>query len=162
VGKGLAAGRAQPGGEPFRFGLMASPLPIFTWRVSGRAVAVDILSGVSGDWLRSLTWISALVSGVLLWLWRPRRPHLAALGSANVFGVANIGAGIYVLSHLGDDRWAVAQRTDSALLRCLIPLLLGSFWDPLTRSEVSLMKSSVTLATRFGVRAGGWPRESER
>jgi hypothetical protein len=134
VGKGLDAGRARPGGEPFGFGLTASPLSIFTWRVSGRAVAVDILSGVSGDWLRSLTWISALVSGVLLWLWRPRRPHLAALGSANVFGVANIGAGIYVLSHLGDDRWGGGAEDRPGAPSLSDTPVVGQFWDPLTRS----------------------------
>lgn len=66
---------------------------------------MDILSDVSGDWLRALTWISAIASGLLLYFWRPRRLHLAALGSVLVFAVANIGAGIYVLSHLGDSRW---------------------------------------------------------
>ncbi|MCU1548642.1 MAG: hypothetical protein JWO29_1593 [Arthrobacter sp.] len=66
---------------------------------------MDILGGVSGEGLRTLTWISAIVSGIGLGFWRPRRLDLAALGSAVVLGMANIGAGIYVLSHLGDDRW---------------------------------------------------------
>jgi hypothetical protein len=66
---------------------------------------VDILSGVSVDWFRALAWISAIISGLLLYFWRPRRPHLAVLGSVIVYMVANIGAGIYVLYHLGDARW---------------------------------------------------------
>jgi hypothetical protein len=69
---------------------------------------VDILSGVSNEWLRALTWLSAIAAGLLLCFWRPRRLHWAALGSVFVFAVANIGAGIYVLSHLGDSRWAGA------------------------------------------------------
>jgi hypothetical protein len=70
------------------------------------AVAVDILSGVSVDWLKALTWISAILTGLLLGLWRPRRLHLAALGSVFVFLVTNAGAGIYVLNHVGDPRWS--------------------------------------------------------
>lgn len=67
---------------------------------------MDVLSGVSVDWLRALTWLSAIASGILLCFWWPRRAHLAALGSVVVLAVANLGAGIYVLSHLGDPRWS--------------------------------------------------------
>lgn len=70
-----------------------------------RGGVVDILSGVSVEWLRALTWLSAIAGGLLLGFWRPRRLDAAALGSVLVFAVANIGAGIYVLSHLGDSRW---------------------------------------------------------
>jgi hypothetical protein len=66
---------------------------------------VDIFSDVSSEWLRSLTWLSAIAAGLLLCFWRPRRLHWAALGSVLVYAVANMGAGIYVLSHLGDSRW---------------------------------------------------------
>lgn len=70
-----------------------------------RGGVVDILSGVSVEWLRALTWLSAIAGGLLLGFWRPRRFDAAALGSVLVFAVASIGAGIYVLSHLGDSRW---------------------------------------------------------
>ena len=70
-----------------------------------RGGVVDILSGVSVEWLRALTWLSAIAGGLLLCFWRPRRLVVAALGPVLVFAVANIGAGIYVLSHLGDSRW---------------------------------------------------------
>jgi hypothetical protein len=66
---------------------------------------VDILSDVSSEWLRALTWLLAVAAGLLLCFWRPRRLSWAALGSVFVFAVANIGVGIYVLSHLGDSRW---------------------------------------------------------
>ncbi len=67
---------------------------------------MDILSGVSGDWFRAIAWISAIISGLLLYFWRPRRLHLALLGSVIVFMGANAGAGIYVLYHFGDARWS--------------------------------------------------------
>lgn len=66
---------------------------------------VDILSGVNSEWLKNLTWIAAVVAGLLLALWRLRRPDLAALGAVLVFTAANIAAGVYVLFHLGDGRW---------------------------------------------------------
>ena len=66
---------------------------------------MDIFSGVSSEWLRALTWLSAVVAGLLLCFWRPRRLSWAALGSVLVYAIANIGAGVYVLSHVGDARW---------------------------------------------------------
>ena len=69
---------------------------------------MDILSGISSEWLKALTWLPAIAAGLLLCFWRPRRLHWAALGSVLVYAVANIGAGIYVLSHLGDPRWGGA------------------------------------------------------
>ena len=71
----------------------------------GKGGVVDILSDVNSEWLRALTWLSAIAAGLLLCFWRPRRPDLGALGAVLVLAVANIGAGIYVLSHLGDSRW---------------------------------------------------------
>lgn len=67
---------------------------------------VDVLSGVSLDWLRALTWLAAIGSGILLCCWGSRRVDLAALGAVVVLAVANLGAGIYVLSHLWDARWS--------------------------------------------------------
>lgn len=92
---------------------------------------MDILSGVSVDWLRNLTWISAVASGILLCFWGLRRAPMAVLGSVVVFGVANIGAGIYVLSHLGDARWgggAEERLTGPSLVE--IPVV-GGFLEPL-------------------------------
>ena len=71
----------------------------------GKVGCVDILSGVGNDWLKALTWLSAIAAGLLLSFWRPRRLHWAALGSVLVFAAANVGVGIYVLSHVGDSRW---------------------------------------------------------
>jgi hypothetical protein len=46
--------------------------------------------------------VFVLVAGVL----RPRRLHWTALGSVLLFAALNAGAGIYVLSRLGDPRWS--------------------------------------------------------
>lgn len=66
---------------------------------------MDILAGVSIEWLRALTWIIAAVAGAALLLWRPRRPDFAVLAAIVVFMAASTGAGNYVLNHLGDGRW---------------------------------------------------------
>lgn len=82
---------------------------------------VDILSGVNGEWLKNLTWIAAIVAGLLLALWRYLRPDLAALGAVLVFAAANIAAGVYVLFHLGDGRWGGDARE-----RLVAPTLGGT------------------------------------
>lgn len=66
---------------------------------------MDVISGVSLDWFRALTWLAAIATGLLLGFWRPRRLHVAMLGSVVVLMVTNLGAGIYVLNHVGDPRW---------------------------------------------------------
>jgi hypothetical protein len=66
---------------------------------------VDILAGISSEWLKALTWIAALACAAALLFWRPRRPDLAALAAVIAYMAASVGAGIYVLNHLGDGRW---------------------------------------------------------
>lgn len=92
---------------------------------------MDVLSGVSVEWLKALAWLVAIASGVLPCFWWPRRAHVAALGSVVVLGVANVGAGIYVLSHLGDARWGggAADRLGGPSLT-EIPVV-GRFLEPL-------------------------------
>lgn len=90
---------------------------------------VDILSGISVDWLKALPWLLAIASGMFLCFGWPRRAHVAALGSVIVLGAANIGAGIYVLSHVGDGRWRAGERlSDPSLTE--IPVV-GGFLGPL-------------------------------
>ncbi|MET3142782.1 UNVERIFIED_ORG: hypothetical protein ABIB13_002500 [Arthrobacter sp. UYEF2] len=61
---------------------------------------------MSRDELRMYSWIAAaaflLVAGACNW----RKIHWTALGSVLLFAAANAGAGIYVLNHLTDPRWA--------------------------------------------------------
>lgn len=63
------------------------------------------MSGINLDWFKALTWIFAIVTGLLLAFWRQGRLHLAALGCVSAFMVTSAGAGIYVLNHVGDPRW---------------------------------------------------------
>ena len=67
---------------------------------------MDILTGASLDWIKALTWLSAIATGLLLTFWRPRKLLLAALGSVIVYAITSAGAGIYVLNHVGDSRWS--------------------------------------------------------
>lgn len=67
---------------------------------------MDILAGVSSEWLKNLTWIAAVLAGAaVLLLQRFRRPDLAALAGVGVYIAGTLGAGIYVLNHLQDGRW---------------------------------------------------------
>ncbi|MDQ0821351.1 hypothetical protein QFZ79_003726 [Arthrobacter sp. V4I6] len=125
---------------------------------------MDILSGVSGEWLRALTWVAAIASGLLLGFWRPRRAHVAALGSVLVFAVANIGAGIYVLSHLGDSRWGggAEDRLGAPSLADtpVVGQFLGSL-DTLLRgvvdgvNEFTDFRAALPVALEF-LAAAGW------
>lgn len=125
---------------------------------------MDILAGVSGEWLKALTWIAAVVAGAVLLLWRPRRPDLAALGAVMVFMAANVGAGIYVLNHLGDGRWGgdVQPKLSPPLLsdtpmvgNFLEPLegMLGSVTDGV--NEFVDFRSALPVALDFFA-AAGW------
>lgn len=126
---------------------------------------MDILSGVDSEWLRALTWISAIASGLLLCFWRPRRLHVAALGSVLVFAVANMGAGIYVLSHLGDSRWGggAEDRLGAAPALADTPVVgrfLGDLDAALTGvvdgvNEFIDFRASLPVAVEF-LAAAGW------
>ena len=92
---------------------------------------MDILAGVSGEWLKALTWITAAVAGVALLLWRTRRPDLAALGAVGVFMAVNVGAGIYVLNHLGDGRWGGDGQPKLSAPPLSDTPVVGNFLEPL-------------------------------
>ena len=125
---------------------------------------MDILSSVSGEWLKALTWLSALATGLLLCFWRPRRVHWAALGSVLAFAVANIAAGIYVLSHLGDSRWGggAEERLDAPSLADtpVVGQFLGSL-DALLDgvvdgvNEFNDFRASLPVAVDF-LASAGW------
>jgi hypothetical protein len=92
---------------------------------------VDILAGVSGESLRALTWISAVVCGAAVLVWRRRRPDQALLAAVMVFMAASVGAGIYVLNHVSDGRWggdAQAKLSPPSLSGAPV---VGDFLEPL-------------------------------
>jgi hypothetical protein len=125
---------------------------------------VDVLSGVSLDWLKYLTWISAVGTAVLLLFLRPRRPDLAALRAAVVLMATNAGAGIYVLNHVGDPRWArpAEERLSAPPLRDAP--VVGQFMEPfdsfiggVVKNVNDLMdfQAALPVAMEFFV-AAGW------
>ncbi|MDP9983826.1 hypothetical protein J2W14_003249 [Pseudarthrobacter oxydans] len=125
---------------------------------------MDILSGVSGDSLKVLVWLSAIATGLLLCFWRPSRVDLAALGSVLVFTVVNIAAGVYVLSHLGDSRWGggAEERLDAPSLADTP--VVGQFLGPLDVlldgvvegvNEFTDFRASLPVAVEF-LAAAGW------
>lgn len=125
---------------------------------------MDILSEVNGEGLKALTWFPALAAGLLLGFWRPRRVHWAALGSVLVFAVANIAAGIYVLSHLGDSRWGggARERLDAPSLADtpVVGQVLGSLDAVLDGvvdgvNEFTDFRASLPVALDF-LAAAGW------
>lgn len=125
---------------------------------------MDVLSGVSLDWLRALTWIAAIAVGLLLCLRGLGRVHLALLGAVVVLAVANIGAGVYVLSHLWDDRWSVGSQDNLDAPSFSGTPVVGQFMGPLdsflsevvkTLNEILDFKAALPVAMEFFNAAGG-------
>lgn len=125
---------------------------------------MDVLSGVSLDWLKALTWIAAITVGLLVIFLNPRRFDLAALRAVLVFMVASAGAGIYVLNHVGDSRWSsrAEDRFNAPTLR--ETPMVGQFMEPLdsflggvvgTVNQVVDFQAALPVATEFLV-AAGW------
>lgn len=125
---------------------------------------MDILSGVSLDWLKYLTWIAAIAAGVLTVFLSPRRPDLAALRAVIVFMVASAGAGIYILNHVGDSRWdSKAEDRFNAPPLTETPMV-GQFMEPLdsflggvvgTVNQMVDFQAAFPVAMEFFV-AAGW------
>jgi hypothetical protein len=86
----------------------------------GAVIPVEALAEISIDGLSAVTWILALVVGLAMYLWHPRKRlshppkylrHArkllgAALGAVATFIAANVASGIYVVAHPRDPRWS--------------------------------------------------------
>lgn len=125
---------------------------------------MDILAGVSTEWLKALTWLAAVAAGVAILLWRPRRPDLAGLAAVLVFMAASAGAGIYVLNHLGDGRWGGDQQSKLSPPPLSDTPMVGNFLEPLEDmlggltdgvNEFVDFRSALPVALDFFV-AAGW------
>jgi hypothetical protein len=124
---------------------------------------VDILAGVSTEWLKALTWITAATAGVAILLWR-RRLDQAGLAAVVVFMAASAGAGIYVLNHLGDGRWGGDQQAKLSPPPLSDTPVVGNFLEPLEGmlggvtdgvNEFTDFQSALPVALDFLV-AAGW------
>jgi hypothetical protein len=127
-------------------------------------VGVDVMSGVSLDWITALTWLTAIVTGLPLAFLRPRRLHVAALGSVIAFAVTSAGAGIYVLNHVGDPRWGSEAEDRISAPQLTEAPVIGSYMGPLddairgvadSVNQFVEFQSALPVAMEFFV-AAGW------
>ncbi|VXC37174.1 conserved membrane hypothetical protein [Arthrobacter sp. 9AX] len=126
---------------------------------------VDILAGVSSDWLKHLTWIVALAfAAVVLLLRRPWRPDQALLAGFHVFIAASLAAGIYVLNHLGEGRWGGDKEPKLDPPSFSETPMVGQFLEPLDGAlsgmadvvnELGDFRAAFPVALDFFV-AAGW------
>jgi hypothetical protein len=94
---------------------------------------LDLLGGMGRDELSISSWVAATVFALALGVWRPRRLHWTVLGAVLLFAALNAGAGIYVLSHVGDPRWSAGEQPLSAPSLSGTPMV-GQFLGPLDDS----------------------------
>lgn len=122
------------------------------------------MSGIGLVWLKALTWISAILTGLLLGFWRPRRLDLAALGSVVVFLVTNAGAGTYVLNHVGDPRWSSRAEDRLSAPPLTETPVIGRYMEPLDAliggvvdsvNQFVDFRAALPVAMEFFV-AAGW------
>lgn len=92
---------------------------------------MDIFADVSIEWFRILAWVGAAACAGAVLLWRWRRPDVAALAAAAVVMAANAGAGIYVLNHPGDGRWAGDAQAKLDPPSFAETPMVGQFLEPL-------------------------------
>lgn len=111
-----------------------------------------------------MTWLCAIGTGLLVVFLRRLRFDLAALGSVLALMVTNAGAGIYVLNHVGDPRWA--GRADDRLNAPQLTEtpVIGQFLEPLdpviggmvdTINQVVDFQAALPVAMEFFM-AAGW------
>jgi hypothetical protein len=124
---------------------------------------LDPLGGMSRDELRIISWVAAAAFALVAGLVRPRRFHWTALGSVLLFAALNVGAGIYVLNHVGDPRWSGGQAPLNAPSFSGTPVV-GKFLAPLDSAlnsvvggvnEFLAFKQALPVALDF-LAASGW------
>jgi hypothetical protein len=116
------------------------------------------------DELRMFSWVAAAVFALVAGLWRPRKIHWTALGSALLFAALNAGAGIYVLNHFGDSRWSAGGEPPLSAPSFSGTPIVGQFLGPLDAAlngmvggvnEFLAFKQALPVALDF-LAVSGW------
>jgi hypothetical protein len=125
---------------------------------------LDLLAGMSRDELRIFSWVAAALFALVAGLWRPRRLHWTALGSALLFAALNAGAGIYVLNHFSDPRWSTGGEPPLSAPSFSGTPVVGQFLEPLDSAlngvvggvnEFLAFKQALPVALDF-LAVSGW------
>jgi len=124
---------------------------------------LDPLGYIGLDKLHLIPWVAGAAFALVAGLVRPRMFHWTALGSVMLFAALNVGAGIYVLNHVGDPRWAGGQAALNAPSFSETPVV-GKFLGPLDSALSSVVggvneflnfKQALPVALDF-LAASGW------
>ncbi|MGV0109965.1 hypothetical protein [Arthrobacter sp. CP30] len=94
-------------------------------------VSLDLLGNMSPDVLRAFPWVAAALVALVFGVWRPRNLHWIVLGATLLFAALSGAAGIYVLSHFSDPRWAPDGQTPLSAPSLSETPLVGEFLEPL-------------------------------
>ncbi|MCW2132014.1 hypothetical protein [Arthrobacter sp. VKM Ac-2550] len=88
-----------------RKALSVSALVLALALTAGAVIPMDALGEISIDQLGAVSWILAILMGLSMYLWHPRKLQWATLGAMFTFIAANVAFGIYVVAHPKDPRW---------------------------------------------------------
>lgn len=125
---------------------------------------MDLLADMSRDELHTLTVVAATVFALVAGTWRPHRIQWTALGAVLLFAALNAVAGIYVLNHYRDPRWAAGSEPPLAVPSFSGTPLVGQYLEPLDTALNSVaggvndfvtFKHALPLALDF-LTAAGW------
>ena len=125
---------------------------------------MDLLAGISRDQLHIFAWIVPAAFALAAGLWRPRQFHWAALGAVLLFAALNAGAGVYVLNHFADSRWASGSEPPLNAPSFSGTPLIGQYLKPLDSAlnnlvggvnEFLAFKQALPTAMDF-LAASGW------
>ncbi|MDQ0095022.1 hypothetical protein [Paeniglutamicibacter psychrophenolicus] len=124
---------------------------------------MELLGSLSLEQLHSYSW--GIAAGVLLVLgvYRWRSLHWTVVGSVMLFAALNAGAGIYVLSTVGDSRWSAGEESSLSAPSFAETPVVGGYLVPLDSAlhavvggvnEFMAFKQALPIALEFLATSG--------
>ena len=124
---------------------------------------MELLGSLSLDQLHSYTWVIAagvlILFGVIWW----RSIHWTVVGSVMFFAALNAGAGIYVLSTVGDSRWSAGAESSLTAPSFAETPVVGEYLLPLDSAlqdvvggvnDFIAFKQALPIALNFLTKSG--------
>ncbi|WP_404290052.1 hypothetical protein [Glutamicibacter arilaitensis] len=100
---------------------------------------MDPLGTLSRENLTIAIWVVVAIFAVAMGIWRRKQLQWVLLSSVLLFAVLNVGVGIYVLSNVGDSRWAAEGSVPLQAPSLTETPIVGQYLDPLDSAIQSMV-----------------------